>query len=491
MVGVKGTGMTALAELLRAAGAAVRGSDVSERFYTDDILEQIEVGVTDFEVDSLPAHVDLLIHSAAYDPQTHPQIRALAARGLEPLVYTAALGALSRRLPSIGVAGVHGKTTSTALIGSVIRQAALPATVLAGSAVSNFGGRSTYSGGESFFVAETCEYRRHFLAFSPRIVMLTSVEADHLDYFRDAEDVHRAFMEYCRRISEHGALVYCADDAGASGVAAELSEERPDVRVVPYGFSAGHGYRISRSEQATDNGVQRFRVSGHVTGAPGMGAAGVSAAEVSAEAATDDFELRVPGAHNVLNATGALAVLETAHAYGLVSGVDTNQLRRAAREAFAGFRGTRRRAEIIGEAAGVLVMDDYAHHPTAIRSTLAGIKAFYPNRRLVVSFMSHTYSRTASLLDDFARSFGDADVLILHRIYASAREHYEGGVTGHTLYAHTRNHHPNVIYIEDIDEAYERLSSILKEGDLFLTMGAGDNFRIAHRWVQDHGHSGE
>jgi UDP-N-acetylmuramate--alanine ligase len=466
-IGIKGTGMCALAELMRHSGVSVSGSDKDEKFYTDAILR--EEGIPYYESFDA-AHIaqdpppDLVIYSAAYSFETNPEMAEARKRGLEILKYSDALGAYSALFDSSGIAGVHGKTTTTAMAGAMIRGAGLPARVLVGSAVSAFGGRSTLSLGDRYFVAETCEYRRHFLAFHPNRIILTSIESDHQDFFPDYASIRDAFLDYCRLLPPKGELIYCADDPGASEAAATLKKEGRDISFIPYGFSAQGPWKIESYE------VKDERVTMGLQGFPG------------------DLTLRIPGRHSCLNAAAALALVSSlaAKESGSNNGGWNDEKREGVRKALEEFRGSRRRSEILGEEGGVLFMDDYAHHPTAIKTTLAGLKEFYPSRRLLVSFMSHTYSRTASLLDEFAASFEKADVLFLHKIYASAREEYHGGVTGRTLFEKTKEalHDPSgqrVFYAEEPEDAAEALQKILHPGDLFITMGAGDNWKLGKK----------
>ena len=260
LVGAKGTGMCALAEILKASGALINGSDVSDTFYTDRILSALGVAVHDFNPANIHAALDLVIHSAAYRADTHPELLRAKELGIPVATYPEALGALSRTMDSSGICGVHGKTTTTALTGIVARACGLPATILAGSAVSDFGDRSTLVLGNELFIAETCEYRRHFLSFSPHRIVLTSVEPDHQDYYPDLDSIMDAFLEYTLLLPDGGSLIYCSDDRGAANLAIRLHELRPDVVIVPYGFSAKGKYRITdyrvRDERA------RFSLAG-------------------------------------------------------------------------------------------------------------------------------------------------------------------------------------------------------------------------------------
>ncbi|MDR1305995.1 MAG: UDP-N-acetylmuramate--L-alanine ligase [Treponema sp.] len=483
-IGIKGTGMCALAELFHDSGLDVSGSDRSEVFYTDAILAELGIPYYEsFDPPHVPRDARLAVHSAAYNAETNPEMAEVLRLGIPLVKYTDALGAYSALFDSTGIAGVHGKTTTTAMIGALFRAVGIPARVLAGSAVSAFGGRSTLSLGDKYFAAETCEYRRHFLAFHPRRIVLTSVESDHQDYFSGYEDIRDAFLEYADRLPPGGILVYCADDGGAAEVADTIRRRRSDLAFLPYGFSAPGPFRIERYAAADE------RTCFTLTAFPGT-----------------EFKLRVPGKHCVTDAAAALALTgiligeecrggpaaggpaET-DPDGTPVGVNSwtaEQTRRAA-EALEAFAGSRRRSEILGEAAGILFMDDYGHHPTAIKATLRGLKEFYPRRRLVVSFMSHTYTRTAALLDDFAASLLPADRVFLHKIYGSAREVYSGGVTGAVLFEKTKELFEDsgrgdcVYYVEEPEEAGGELKSLLKPGDLFITMGAGDNWRLGKK----------
>ncbi|MDR1143972.1 MAG: UDP-N-acetylmuramate--L-alanine ligase [Spirochaetaceae bacterium] len=473
-IGIKGTGMCALAELFHDSGLDISGSDRSEVFYTDAILSELGIPYYEnFDSAHVPRDARLAVHSAAYNAETNPEMAEVLRLGIPLVKYTDALGAYSALFDSTGIAGVHGKTTTTAMIGALFRAAALPARVLAGSAVSAFGGRSTLSLGNKYFAAETCEYRRHFLAFYPRRIVLTSVESDHQDYFPEYEDIRDAFLEYADRLPPGGILVYCADDGGAAEVADTIRRRRSDLAFLPYGFSAPGPFRIERYAAADER--TRFTLAAF----PGT-----------------EFKLRVPGKHCVTDAAAALALTgiligEERRGGPPAAGTDpagvnswTAEQTRLAAEALEAFAGSRRRSEILGEAAGILFMDDYGHHPTAVKATLRGLKEFYPRRRLVVSFMSHTYTRTAALLDDFAASLLPADKVFLHKIYGSAREVYSGGVTGAVLFEKTKELFGNsgrkncVYYVEEPEAAAGELKALLKPGDLFITMGAGDNWRL-------------
>ncbi|MDR0496825.1 MAG: UDP-N-acetylmuramate--L-alanine ligase, partial [Treponema sp.] len=403
---------------------------------------------------SLP---DMIIYSAAYSVETNAEMAEAHKLGIPAIKYADALGAYSAGFDSTGVTGVHGKTTTTALAGTLLRAVEAPAQILAGSAVDSFGDRSTLIIGNKYFVAETCEYRRHFLSFHPQRIILTSVESDHQDYFPKYKDIREAFLEYGRLLPLDGELIYCADDPGASEVAAVLKTEKPGITIVPYGFSASGDYRIEMFEVRNEKVIMRLKSF------PG------------------ELKIRIPGRHSALNAAAAIALCSSLLRKEFGNDGWNEERRENLRKALEDFTGSKRRSEILGEAEGILFMDDYGHHPTAIRTTLEGLKDFYPNRRLVLSFMSHTYTRTSMLLDEFAASFEKADVILLHKIYSSAREVYNGGITGLTLFARTREilgGTERFFYMEEVDDGFELMKGMLRPGDLFITMGAGENWRL-------------
>lgn len=454
LTGVKGSGMAALAELLHARGATLSGSDVADRFYTDVMLERIglqpRVG---FAAQHLPPQLDLLLYSTAYATD-NPERSAARERGIPELSYNEALGALSRMQPTLAVSGVHGKTTTTAMIGTMARD--LPVTVLVGSAVPSFDGSATLRSGNDLFVVEACEYRRHFLSIQPTVLLVTSIEADHLDYFRDAQDVFTAFVQMADQLPPQGCLVYCADDSGARRLADRLRNDRPELRQIGYGFDKHADVRLS--EVTTEAGLQR--------------------ASLRLSDGAVQVALAVPGRHNLLNAAGALAALDQ-----IVAAAGARPDRSAWAQRLRAFRGTRRRSEVLGEVDGVLVMDDYAHHPSAIRATLRGLREFY-DRRILVDFMSHTYSRSAALLDDFAGAFGDAAVVVVNDIYASAREQTAAQIDSAAFAQRLIDAHPDAHYRSDFGAAARYLADAAQPGDVVLTMGAGDNFRIAERVLE-------
>ena len=466
-VGIKGTGMTALVEICNARKAIITGSDVEDRFYTDEILEKIGIYAKPFSKDNIDSSINLVVYSAAYKLDINPDLIKATELGIPCILYTEALGAISKTSFSCGVCGVHGKTTTTGIAGTLIDALELPAQVLVGSGISSFGGSCTLTKGHKYFVAETCEYQRHFMDFHPQKIILTSVELDHQDYFADYKDIQSAFLDYINLLPQEGSVIYCHDDAGAKETAELAFQKRPDLKLIPYGVTAPGAYKVSFGK--IQEGKQYFTLAGF----------------------EKDFAIKIPGHHIVLDAVAAMALcLELVKEESKNPQIDEKTLNQLA-TGLLNFAGAKRRSEILGEKDNVLFIDDYGHHPTAIKKTLEGLKSFYPDKYLICDFMSHTYTRTASLLEEFASCFDFADEVILHKIYPSAREIYSGSVSGKILFARANNYHNNVKYFEEVLDAKPYLEKRFTEetknktGYLFVTMGAGDNWKLGKALLEN------
>ena len=463
-VGIKGTGMVALVEILHARGAVITGSDVSERFYTDEVLEKLGIKALPFSEKNITSSVQFVIYSSAYSVEKNPDLIAAKKQGLPMMLYSEALGAISQASYSCGVCGVHGKTTTTGLCGTLLKELPLSSQVLAGSIIKSFGDSCTMTKGHDYFVAETCEYQRHFMAFAPKKIILTSVESDHQDYYPTYEDIREAFVDYICKLPQGGQVIYCADDKGACEAVEIALQKRNDVIAVPYGVNAAGDYKLKLGR--VEKGVHYFDV-----------------------ASLGECAVCVPGDHNVRNACAALALvcelLKT-------DGKNPLDYIKELKNGLKNFAGGKRRSEIVGRAKtpvgqDVIFIDDYGHHPTAIKTTLAGFKEFYKGHKIIVDFMSHTYTRTAALLEEFASSFDSADKVIINKIYGSAREDSSAAkVTGEILAEHAKKYHKNVLYAGEFDEAAELGLKMLSEpsggeypdGYVFVTMGAGDNWKV-------------
>ncbi|MDD7416579.1 MAG: UDP-N-acetylmuramate--L-alanine ligase [Treponemataceae bacterium] len=478
-VGIKGTGMVALVEICVSRGAIITGSDVAERFYTDEILENLNIKPTLFSSDNVTQDIDIVIYSAAYKLDENVELIQATKLNIPCILYSDALGEISSLAYSCGIAGVHGKTTTTGLVGTIIKGLNLPAQVLAGSAIKSFG-NCTLSIGHKYFVAETCEYQRHFMAFHPQNIILTSVESDHQDYYPTFEDIQNAFVDYGCLLPKNGNLIYCADDKGATETAKIIKSKRDDINLIPYGFSAQGNYKILYKMIPIGSVKQVFELGLH----PGF-----------------KFELTVPGDHNVLNSAAAIALTQILLCnhyekkdFSEFSAEEQTRFLEATKKALESFTGSKRRSEIVSSFKNkngleCVVIDDYGHHPTAINTTINGIKSFYKNKYIIVDFMSHTYSRTAALLDEFASSFKWADEVILHKIYSSARENPAEfpNISGKILFKKTKsfNEGKTVSYFEEVLEATDYVTELMNkplpecyDGYVLVTMGAGDNWKL-------------
>lgn len=480
-VGIKGTGMAALVEIFFHNGAIITGSDVEEHFYTDEIIEKLGLKALTFSEKNITEQIQFVVYSSAYKLDKNPDLIEATRRGIPCLLYTEALGQYSERAFSCGICGVHGKTSTTGLVGTILKEIEdLPAQVLAGSIINSFGNTCTYtselvktSKQKNIFVAETCEYQRHFMSFCPQKIILTSVEPDHEDYYPTYEDIRDAFVDYICKLPAGGDLIYCADDKGAVETALLAYNKRPDIHMVAYGENAGGAYKLSFGK--VENEQNKFYIDGN------------------------EFCLKMPGRHEVMDATAAVAlVCQILRYYGKHPCEYVQKIR----QGLANFSGGKRRSEIVGHFTSksgndVIVIDDYGHHPTAVKTTLEGYREFYKGRKIIVDFMSHTYSRTQALLKEFAASMDSADIVILNKIYSSARENAaDFNITGRTLFEETVKHTKesgksadNIYYYENSTDATEfvqseiekKLSPEYPDGYLLVTMGAGDNWKLGKR----------
>jgi UDP-N-acetylmuramate--alanine ligase len=368
-------------------------------------------------------------------PEDDPEVARARELGVPVLKHAEMLGELSRSRRTLAVAGTHGKTTTTGMLTTILISAGLDPTVLIGGVLPSLGSGARL-GGSDFLVAEADEFDRRFLKLHPEIAIVTNVEPDHLDYYGDFAAIREAFAAFAGRVPEDGWLVLNADDRHA----AELAEVRPD-QAVTYGLTPRAEWRAT-GITVNDVGGSDFVVYAN-------------------DALVGRFRLRVSGKHNVANALAA------AVAAGRV-GVDLT----TASEALEGFIGVERRLEWKGEAGGVVVLDDYAHHPTEIRATLAAVREQHPGR-IVCLVQPHHYHRLSSLFPDFARAFGDADEVVVTDVYAPAgRGPNAGERTAEDLSRAIEG--ASARYGGNLDAAIQAVVDLARPGDVVLTMGAGD-----------------
>jgi UDP-N-acetylmuramate--alanine ligase len=394
------------------------------------------------------AHVeeaDLVVISSAI-AEGSPEVAAARRRGIPVIRRAEMLAEIMRLKQGIAVAGTHGKTTTTSLTGMVLTEAGFDPTIVVGGRVRILGTNARLGKGD-FLVAEADEYDRSFLELTPVVAVVTNIEADHLDTYRDLADILEAFVIFANRVPFYGAVVACLDDPGVREVLPRVKR-----RVVTYGESPEAALRAG--EIRLEASGTTFEVWEGNTWSLGT------------------VRLPLPGRHNVLNALAAIAV-------GRELSIPFPTIARALK----GFTGVIRRFETKGERDGVLVLDDYAHHPTEIAATLAAARQVHPGRRLVALFQPHLYSRTRDFAEAFGRALLACDLAIVTDVYAS-REKPLPGVTGEIVAGAARHAgHANVLYIPDSKRVTGELERILKSGDLLLTMGAGDVVRLGEAYL--------
>ncbi|MFH1112129.1 MAG: UDP-N-acetylmuramate--L-alanine ligase [Patescibacteria group bacterium] len=451
MIGIKGVGMTALAQILKQQGKNVSGSDTDEKFFTDQVLQKAGIQVEEtFKASNLPSGTDLVIFSSAYD-DNNPEIKAAKEQKLPLLAYAEALGELTKINKSIAVAGSHGKTTISAMLAFVLKEAGLSPTAVVGSRVPQWQSNVVIGSGE-WLVFEADEYQNKFNYFSPQAVVLTSIDWDHPDFFKTPESYFDAFVDFLKKIPSDGFVVVNYDSELVRQAVAEANLNSDQI--VSYGLTSGY-WRLMR--MWLDQGHWHFSANG-------------------GEEFLGDFWLKLVGSHNVSN---ALAVLACASRLG----VELEMIR----QALAEFEGTSRRFEFKARLTNsTQIIDDYAHHPTEIQVTLKAARDFFPYKNIRVVFHPHTFSRTKALLSDFGTSFKSADEVIVLDIYASARES-GGEVTSEQLVQEIKKHHPNVVYQPKISDAVDYLAGSLTRSDLVITMGAGDVWKVGEELMKKFG----
>jgi len=443
LMGVGGVHMSAIAYLLLGRGYRVSGCDVGS---TEALRPLQEKGLRLSQGHS-PRHladVDVLVHTAAIR-QGNPELEEARRRGIPVLKRAEMVARLAEGLRMVAVAGSHGKTTTTSLVAYILWRAGLSPTFLLGGYMVEMD-TNVAAGTGPFIVVEADEFDAAFLAYNPWLAVVTNVEPDHLDCYGTFEALKDAFRRFLHQVHEDGAIVVCGDDPYLASLVSGLS--RP---VVSYGL--GGGVDLMAQEALPFSQGYRFRA---VWQGQDLGL----------------FHTQLWGLHNVSNCLAALAV-------GLLLGLPVDLLR----EALATFRGVKRRFQVVGEAGGVMVVDDYAHHPTEVRATLAAARQRFPGRRLVCLFQPHTYSRSRYLLEGFLTCFQEADLLLVADTYA-ARESPQEGIDAATLAAHIG---PHARYVGSLDDATPAILSLVRPGDVFMTIGAGDVDKVAYRVLEELG----
>jgi UDP-N-acetylmuramate--alanine ligase len=456
LIGIGGAGLSAIATVLLEQGYQVSGSDLRASPATDRLAR---LGATVHIGHAAPnlGDVDVVIISSAV-PQDNPELAEAHRRGIPVVKRAEWLGRMMAGKRGVAVAGTHGKTTTTAMIALILRDAGLDPTFIVGGDIPQLETNAA-AGKSDIFVIEADEYDRTFLGLQPEVAVVTILEWDHPDCYPTPESMHDAFRLFLGRVPQAGLVVACGDEPGVGELlqawqARGAGESAPEAGELPalktYGLLGGNQWQATHVHPNPRGGYD-FNVQ-H-TDAPARG--GRRSGQVS---------LAVPGIHNVKNALAALVVADHL-------GISWSR----AAGTLSHFTGVGRRFEEKGQVGDILVVDDYAHHPTEIRATLAAARARYPGRAIWAVFQPHTYSRTRALLDDFARAFADADHVLLVDIFA-AREQDDGSIHSRDILA--RMSHPDAHYVGGLAEAADFLGRHLRAGDVLITLGAGDGYRI-------------
>jgi UDP-N-acetylmuramate--alanine ligase len=438
-VGIGGIGMSGIAEILLNQGFAISGSDMNENENTEYLRQKgVEIKIGHF-----PENIngsEVVVYSSAVNPDENPETLEARKQGI-PIIRRAEMLAEATRLNyCIAVAGTHGKTTSTSMVGLILIKAGYDPTVIVGGRLKDFGGTNARLGKGEWTVVEADEYDRSFLQLLPTIAIINNIEPEHLDIYDGIEDLKNTFLQFANKVPFYGFVALGTDDPNVKEILSGINK-----KIITYGLSRNNDYYAKDIElQQNFSKFSVFKESENL----------------------GEITLNVPGYHNVKNALAAISIASEL-------GIDFATIQNALSE----FNGVLRRFDIQGESKGIMIVDDYAHHPTEIRATLdAACKGW--DRRIVAVFQPHTYTRTREFYKEFAQAFDEADVLVITDVYA-AREKPIEGISGELIAQQAQSYgHKNVHYIPDFDDIIEFLKSELKPGDMLITIGAGNVFKI-------------
>jgi UDP-N-acetylmuramate--alanine ligase len=444
-VGIGGIGMSGIAELLLNLGYKVSGSDLK----ASDITERLQtLGGTIFEghqADQIRG-ADVIVTSSAVKTD-NPEVLAAEHVSIPVIPRAEMLAELMRLKYSIAIAGAHGKTTTTSIVASVLARGGLDPTIVIGGKLKGIGSNAVLGQGD-YIVAEADESDGSFLKYSPAIAVVTNIDREHLDFYADMDAIKSVFLSFIDRIPFYGLAILCLDNEPIQDLIPKIKK-----RYTTYGMSTQADFQIRDVEfakrQSRFTVINRGQKLGRIT-------------------------LNLPGLHNVYNATASIAV-----------GIELDVSFAAIKGALETLEGVQRRLEIKGEVGGITVVDDYGHHPTEIKTTLDALQKCWPDKRKVVVFQPHRYSRTQALFDDFTRAFYQSDVLFVLPIYAASEAEIEG-VTGQLLCEGIQAHgHKEAFFAGRIKDAVARLKKDLKSGDILLTLGAGDVWKVGEQVLKE------
>ena len=428
--------MSGIAEVLINLGYRVSGSDLKESGITRRLAR---LGGTIYQGHDQKwiEGADVVVTSSAISGE-NPEVIAAREKSL-PVIPRAEMLAELMRLNKYGIAiaGSHGKTTTTSLVGWILAQAGFDPTVIIGGQVNSLDGSNAKLGEGEFLVAEADESDASFLKLSPVLEVVTNIDLEHLDYYRDIEHIKNTFIEFINKIPFHGAAILCLDDPHIADILPLVEK-----RIITYGLTAQADIFARNIRSAGFSSCFEVHVKDRVIG---------------------EITLSLAGQHNVYNALAAIAVaLELDIPFATIA------------DALAAFSGVQRRMQVKGEKKGIIVVDDYGHHPTEIRSTIAALRSAWPEKRLVVMFQPHRYSRTHKLLHDFYTAFHEADLLVLTDIYPAGEKPIKGVSAQAVMDGIKKQGQRHVYYVPSVDELPEEILPMLAEGDVVLTLGAGN-----------------
>ncbi|HCX59760.1 MAG TPA: UDP-N-acetylmuramate--L-alanine ligase [Candidatus Cloacimonas sp.] len=432
-IGIGGIGMSGIAEFLFNQGLEISGSDMKLTELTNH-LESLGIKISEGHDPALIEDADVVVKSSAVKDD-NPEIVAAKAMKIPVIRRAEMLAEITRMSFSIGISGTHGKTTTTSMAGLVLESAGLDPTIIVGGKVKNFGSNNVMGSGK-YIVVEADEYDHSFLSLTPCIAGITNVDEDHLDCYRNLDDIKGAFIEYANKVPFFGSVIACLDDPGVQSILPEINK-----KIVTYGLSR------QANVQALNIVMKDFQ-AGYDLAYKGYKLGRIS--------------MNVTGKHNIQNSLLAASI-----------GLELDLPFKSIQAGMAAFNGVYRRFELKGEAAGITIYDDYAHHPTEIMATLEGFKDSV-DRRIVALFQPHLYSRTRDLYEKFGKAFFSCDCLILAPIYP-ARELPIPGISSKLIadVAIQSGHH-QVHTIADKDQIVDETIALLKEGDILITIGAGN-----------------
>ena len=445
MVGIGGIGMSSIAEVLLTRGYRVTGSDLKK---TDVTARLEDLGATVYEGHAAEQidEADVVVYSSAIDPEENPETIEAERRRISLIPRAEMLGELMRMKFGVGIAGTHGKTTTTSMTGLVATEGGFDPTIIVGGKVTTFGSNAVAGEGD-IIIIEADEYDRAFLRLTPSLAVITNIEADHLDIYDDIDDIQQAFVQYANSVPFFGAAFLCLDDPIVQEIVGDIER-----RVVTYGTTRQAEVRADHIEQT--GLTSRFAV-------------------LAKDEELGTIEIEAPGRHNVRNALAAIAV-----------GRELDIPFAKIKAGLARFSGVQRRFQRLGEAQGVVVVDDYAHHPTEVTATLEAASEGWPDRRIVAVFQPHLYSRTRDFQEEFGRAFFNADVLVATDVYGAREEPIEG-ISGKLIAdLATRFGHRDVHYVGDKTNLPDQLMTLTQPGDVVITLGAGDVWRYGRTFFE-------